>query len=45
MTDFFTWQIEHYAQRLSEERAQQNWKAVSFLRDQLHKLKTALKNV
>jgi len=39
MTDFNQWRLAHYSQRLKEERAKGNIKAISFLRAELHNLK------
>lgn len=39
MTDFIQWRLAHYSQRLSEELAAGNTKAVRFLRAELHNLK------
>lgn len=35
---FKQWQLQHYRQRLSEERANGNIKAVAFLRSELYNL-------
>jgi hypothetical protein len=37
--DFNQWRQAHYTQRLQEEKAKGNWKAVSYLRTELFNLK------
>lgn len=41
MTQFQQWQLAHYKQRIAEEKAKGNWKAVSFLRQNYSGLKKA----
>jgi len=38
LQDFKLWQLQHYAERLQQERLNQNWEAVSFLRKTLKQL-------